>query len=499
MNSLFSNILWNDLGLIKPEISLVCVFLIVIFTDLIFKNNRVTAIVSIIGSVFVGIMLFTQTNISQSLFLGIYHIDPFAQFFKFIVIISTIIVFLMSLISDELKKTKVWIGEYYILIIGMAIGMFFISGASNLILIYIALETMSLSSYVLAGYTKEIKRASEASLKYVIFGSLSSGIMVYGISLLFGLTGSFDLQVINNYIVMFGQDNLILFIAFLMIMFGFGYKISAVPFHFWAPDVYEGAPITITAYLSVASKAAGFAVLIRFLSLTLLSNPYVDANVYSILANTRWDLVIAVLSVLTMTIGNLTALGQKNVKRLLAYSSIAHAGYLLMAVTVMSEVGITAILIYIFYYLFMNFGAFLIVMLYEHKLGTENMDQYNGIGYRNPLMATLLTILLVSLIGLPPTGGFIGKLYVFTAVIENGMIWLAVIGILNSVISLYYYGKIFRNMWLRGLDNDKEKFQFSNFANVLAILLTIPVLLFFVYLSPIIEWAKYSASIFLGR
>lgn len=494
MNLNFGSTLLADLGMIVPELALLGVFIIVIIADLIFKNNKINAGVSIIGSIVVLLLLFTQVDVKSSAFMGIYHIDSFSLFFKFIIMMSTLNVLLMSILSEELHKAGIWLAEYYILILGMAIGMFFISGASNLILIYLSLETMSMSSYVLSGYTKQIRRSSEASLKYVIFGSLSSGIMIYGISIIFGLTGSLDLNAINSYIATNGSNNLMLFVSFLFIMVGFGYKISAVPFHFWTPDVYEGAPVTITAYLSVASKAAGFAVLIRFLGMALNANTGIESTVMATLQNTRWDIVIAVLSVLTMTVGNFTALWQNNVKRMLAYSSIAHAGYLLMAVTVMTNLGITSILVYFFFYLFMNFGAFLIVMLFEHKLGTEDMDSYAGIGYRSPLLATLMTILLVSLTGLPPTGGFIGKMYVFWAVLDQGMIWLAVIGVLNSVVSLYYYAKVIRNMWLRGVETEKEKLNYSVFAQVLAVLITLPTLLFFVYFGPILKWAEASAA-----
>ena len=269
-------------------------------------------------------------------------------------------------------------------------------------------------------------------------------------------------------------------------------------FHFWTPDVYEGAPITVTAYLSVASKAAGFAVLIRFLFMSL-SSTGTNTAIYSIIQNTRWDIVVAVISVLTMTLGNFTALWQNNVKRMLAYSSIAHAGYLLMAVAAMSNLGITSILIYFFFYLFMNFGAFFIVMIFEHKIGSENLDDYLGLGYRSPLMAVLLTVLLVSLTGLPPTGGFIGKMYVFWAVLDKGMIWLAVIGVLNSVVSLYYYAKVIRNMWLRGIESDKGDLKFSLYTKLLAIILTLPVLFFFVYFEPILRWAESSANILIGN
>jgi NADH-quinone oxidoreductase subunit N len=363
---------------------------------------------------------------------------------------------------------------------------------------------MSISSYILAGYTKEIHRASEASLKYVIFGAVSSGIMIYGISLVYGLTGSLNLFEINQALVTMnasGYNLFALLIASIMIVAGIGYKISAVPFHFWTPDVYEGAPITITAFLSVASKAAGFAVLIRFVKAAFIDTSVVDeSGIWFLLQGVDWRFIIAVLAILSMTLGNLVALWQTNVKRLLAYSSIAHAGYMLMGVCVMTDAGVTAVLIYFIIYLFMNLGAFFVVNLLANKIGSEELDDYKGIGYRAPVLGVSMVIFMMSLTGVPPFAGFIGKLYIFSAVIEAGYMTLALIGILNSVVSLYFYVKVIRNMFVRGLEENegKENYEFNPGAIVLLIILVIPNLLFLLYQKPILEWAKNSVGIFLG-
>jgi len=498
--SLITTDLIKSLSLFKPETTLVVTFIVALFFDLIFKKSKnITAYVSVIGIIITGFFLVRQTGIEEITFASLLVIDPFGQFMKVIVLVSTLIIILISFFSDELRNGYAKLGEYFILLTGMTFGMFLLVGSANLIIIYLAIETMSISSYILAGYTKEVKRASEASLKYVIFGAVSSGIMVYGISLLFGLTGSLNLMEINQFLQTNSYSNITLLIAGLMIISGFGYKISAVPFHFWTPDVYEGAPVTITAYLSVASKAAGFAVLIRFFKTCLfVSSPGTEES-WALIGNIDWHSVIIVLSILTMTIGNLAAIWQTNMKRLLAYSSIAHAGYLLMAVAVMNDTGVSAVLIYFFVYMIMNLGAFFIVQLVANKLKSENIEDYDGLGYRSPLIAVSLTVFLISLTGLPPTAGFIGKLYVFTSVIEAGYIWLAIIGVLNSVVSLYYYVKIIRNMYLRGTENQNNKLVFSPVVIIMVLLLVIPVLVFGVYFSPIVDWSAFSASIFTGK
>jgi NADH-quinone oxidoreductase subunit N len=490
----------QSLNYFVPETILLITFVVAILADLIFKSTRhIAGYISIAGLIGTFFALNAQSGMEGAYFLDMIVVDGFALFFKYIILFSTLIVMIMTLSSKELDENAKSMGEYYSLMTGMTFGMFLLSSAANLILVYLAIEIMSMSSYVLTGYTKQIKRASEASLKYVIFGSLSSGIMIYGISILFGLTGSLDLFTIHEFLSTFSGNNLPLIISGLMITVGFAYKISAVPFHYWTPDVYEGAPVTITAYLSVASKAAGFAALIRFMKLGFGEYNFATEQVWNTFSVVDWKLIIAILSVLTMTVGNFVALWQDNVKRLLAYSSIAHAGYLLMGVVVMTEVGILGILVYFFFYLIMNLGAFYIVMMIHNKINSEELDDYVGLGYQAPALGIMMTIFLVSLTGLPPTAGFIGKLYIFTAVLDAGWIWLAVVGVLNSVVSLFYYAKIFRNMWLRGIDNKKEKFTFSALSNVMVYFLAALTLIFGIYFTPIISWAENSVKIFVGN
>ncbi len=494
----FSSEIQRSLAIFIPEIILIITLLVAILFDLIFSRVRfLVGYISLVGFVLAGLAL-VNTQTDKIGFVGSFVVDNFALYFKFIVLISNLIIVIMSFYSKELISEKQSLGEYFIFIVGMTFGMFLLISSTNLILIYLAIETMSISSYILAGYTKEIKRASEASLKYVIFGAASSGLMIYGVSLIFGMAGTLNLFKINQVLAQGMIDPISLLIPSLLVIAGFAYKISAVPFHFWTPDVYEGAPITITAYLSVASKAAGFAVLIRFFK-TALSLPTEDfASIWTMVSSIDWSFIVAVLSVLTMTLGNVVAIWQNNLKRLLAYSSIAHAGYILMGVTVMNNIGVAAVLVYFLFYLIMNLGAFYCVMIIANEIGSEDIKDFEGAGYRSPVVAAFFSIFLFSLVGLPPTAGFIGKFYVFAAAIDAGYIWLAVIGVLNSVVSLYYYVKIMRNMYIRGLDTSASRLNTSIVNVSVVAILAFLTILFGIYFAPILNWAYHSVNIFVG-
>ena len=380
--------------------------------------------------------------------------------------------------------------------------MMLMAGANNLLMMYIALELSSLSSYLLTGYTREAQDSSEASLKYLIYGAVSSGLMLYGISLMYGLTGSLDLAAINRalpHVFAAGSAaSLTLLIAGILALAGFGYKISAVPFHYWTPDVYEGAPVTITAFLSVASKAGGFAMMIRFFKVTFIDAGAValPAGTWAMLQGLHWVDLIAILAVLSMTIGNLVAVWQNNLKRLLAYSSIAHAGYMLTGVVVLSNEGLAAIMVYFAIYLFMNLGAFYCVMLIADKTGSEDIDEYRGIGARSPYLAVALAVFLISLTGLPPTAGFIGKLYLFAALINGGWTWLAIVAALNSVIALYYYVRVFRNMFLRAEESSSPPITLNRIQGAVLLVLLVPTLLLGLYFTPLVQLAQASVRLF---
>ncbi len=419
--NIFIQQIQQDLICFLPESVLAATFCMAILTGLIFKNTpKVVAWLVFIG---VGTALFLalrQAGTSQQVFSGMISVDPFAVFFKSLAAVCALMIFLFSIYSSEVQAAVKRMSEYYSLLVAMTLGMFLMAGASNLLMMVLAMELTSLSSYLLAGYTKEAADSSEASLKYIIYGAVSSGVMLYGISILYGLSGAMDYSDINHIIALKPVNYFALLTAIVFILVGFGYKISAVPFHFWTPDVYEGAPITITAFLSVASKAAGFAMMIRFFKVIFIDTaiPSIPDGMWTSLYGLEWNKLLAVLSVLTMTLGNLVAIWQDNLKRLLAYSSIAHAGYMLMGVVVLSNQGIAAVIIYFMMYFFMNLGAFFVVMLVANKTGSEDISSYRGLGYRTPLLGVALAIFLISLTGLPPTAGFIGKFYLFTALLD---------------------------------------------------------------------------------
>jgi NADH-quinone oxidoreductase subunit N len=442
-----------------PEIALGSFFVIALLIDaFVSGSKRVVAYWALLGFVAAGALALGQLPLTRNPFLGewifkaahqpfgqgMLVVDGFAIFFKVLIASAGVLVAIFSLMSRELEgEGRPRLGEYYALMLAMTFGMFLMVGANDMLAMYLGIEIVSLSSYAIVGFVKKVPRASEASMKYVIYGGVSSGIMLFGISLVYGLIGTTNFGEIMDYL---GTANMPtaparpLLIASVMILVGLGYKISAAPFHFWAPDVYEGAPITMTAFLSVASKAAGFALLARFI---ITSYP-------ATLQGVNWAPILAVLAVLTMTIGNLTALQQSNLKRLLAYSSIAHAGYMLMGLVVWTGYGVTSVLFYLAVYAIMNLGAFFAVQKLAEGVGSEDIDDLRGLGPRIPLMGVFLGIFMISLVGLPPTAGFIGKLFLFNALLSagKGYIWLAVIGAINSVISLYYYLRVLKVLYL---------------------------------------------------
>ncbi len=460
-----------------PEILLVVFAAAVIILDLLVKNreSQKVAYLSLVGlgCTLVAILVTNSvlgTNEPISLFLGMIRLDKFAVFFKVLLLLATAATILFSLRSEEIDgKLK---GEYYALLLAVTFGMFLMASSTNLLMIFISLETVSLTSYILAGFLTHSPRSSEAAFKYITYGAVASGTMLFGLSLLFGMTGTGDLATISTRLPeVLASGNVTalgLLIAITFILAGIGYKIASVPFHMWSPDVYEGAPIPITAFLSVASKAAGFALFIRFF--------YTGFGNSEIMQSVDWGLLLAIISALTMTVGNFAALPQRNVKRLLAYSSIAHGGYLLMGAVLLTPEGLSAILFYLIVYFFMNLGAFYVVVLIANEAGSEMIDGYRGLATRAPFVAAAMAIFLFSLTGIFPFAGFFGKWLLFNAVISEGMYWLAIIGLLNSVVSLYYYARIVKAMYLESTE-DTESFSFSKDTIVLLSVFVVPTIL----------------------
>ena len=323
---------------------------------------------------------------------------------------------------------------------------------------------------------------------------LPQGIMLFGISILYGIMGTTNLYAINTILQNGAFQPLALIVSCILIFTGFGLKRSVAPFHFWTPDVYEGAPIAITAYLSIASKAAGFALLIRFIKVTFIQSIGSDGY-WQLVGVIDWKSFLVMISILSMTLGNFSALWQDNLKRMLAYSSIAHAGYILLGLAVFSDQGVMAILIYLIIYLFMNLGAFFVVMLIANKIGSEEIDDYDGIGYKTPLLAVSLAVFLVALTGLPPTAGFIAKLYLFIALVDAKMIVVAIIALLNTVVSLYYYVRVLKHMFLTKPKVEGEKITISLADTMVLLAMLIPIFIFGLYFTPIVNLAKNSIAL----
>jgi NADH-quinone oxidoreductase subunit N len=363
--------------------------------------------------------------------------DDFALFFNAIFAATTALVLLLSV--GYVRRQAIEAGEYYILLIFAALGMMLMAAALDLLVVFLGLELMSLSLYVLAGFFRTRPTGNESSMKYFLLGAFSSGFFLYGIALLYGATGTTNLARLGDALGTPGaaRDPLVL-AGIALLLVGFGFKTSAVPFHQWAPDVYEGAPTAVAAVIATGSKAAAFAALLR----VILETRMLQAD---------WTTLLWILAALTMTVGNVIALAQRNLKRMLAYSSVAHVGYMLVGLTAGPKLGGAAVLFYLLVYSFATVGAFGVILLLEREERAEavEIDAYGGLAARHPLLALVLTVCLMSLIGLPPTAGFVGKFYLFSAAIQEKFVWLAIIAVLNSVAAAYYYLRLIVYMYMR--------------------------------------------------
>ena len=490
----------QSLSYFYPEILLTVVIIAAIIYDLFLKSEDSSKVgwLLVFGLILVSIALYAQDNtLTTSLFTDAVVLDPFSNFFKMIIVLSTILVSIFSLYNDELKEYRK--GEYFSLLGIITFGLFLMVSSIDLVMVYLSIEIVSIMSFVLAGYLKQNTRSNEAALKYVVYGSFSSGIMLFGLSYVYGLTGSTNFFQIQQVLVSSSETNgPALILAVVMILAGFGYKVSAVPFHFWTPDVYEGSPTSITAYLSVAPKAGALAMMIRFFNQVLSDGGAMTGLDGVSLSVLPWENIISIIAVITMTVGNLIAIQQENVKRMLAYSSIAHAGYMLLAMPIMSGDGIYSIMLYILIYLFMNLGAFFVVITIKNKTKGESFEDYKGLGWEMPIVGAVMTLFMVSLTGLPPTAGFVGKFYIFASLINGGesFYWLVFAGGINSVISLYYYLRVVKVMYFEG--NRKEAIlRPSNAITGMLLVTAIPTLLLGVYWSPVANWIEKSLVFFI--
>jgi NADH-quinone oxidoreductase subunit N len=412
-------------------------------------RDRVLAGVTLAAVVVAALSLLPTANQHTTIFRGLLAVDGFSLFFKSLFLLSAALTVLMS--ARYLAIEQVHAGEYYFLVLCATLGMMILASAIDLITIFIGLETMAVSFYVLAGFIRPSRRSNEAAVKYFILGAFSLGILLYGMSLLYGLTGSTQLRAIATGLAGVAPGAM-LPLAVMLLVAGIGFKIAAVPFHMWAPDVYEGAPTPITALLSVGSKAASFAMLMRIF-VEGLPAFRIDNLGVAFGQPFGWRAFFYVLSIVSMTVGNVAALSQTNTKRLLAYSSVAHAGYVLIGIVAGPPRGITAALVYLMVYSFMQIGAFaVIVMLRRREVIGDELKDLAGLSSTHPAAAVAMLIFMLSLGGIPPTAGFMGKLWLFGAAIDSGFIWLAIIAVVNSALSLYYYVRIVVFMWIRSAD-----------------------------------------------
>jgi NADH-quinone oxidoreductase subunit N len=469
---------------ILPEIILaIAACAIFVMEPFIPKVKRnIMAYFSLGALIFSGLSLLFFCGKNISAFNGMVVIDAYAIAFKAVIVVSAIVVVLMSF--EYLKIERIFLGEYYGLILFATMGMMFLPSASDLLSFYLALELMSVSFYILAAFMRKDPKSLEAGIKYFLAGIFTSGLILYGIAFLYGLTGATHLGTIRAiFMTEKPADNPMLIFALILLIAGFGFKIAAVPFHMWAPDVYEGAPTPVTAFLSVGSKLATLAAMLR---LFVFGLPF---------AYEDWWLFLWIISALTMTLGNVAALVQTNFKRLLAYSSIGHTGYLLMGLIVKSELGIAAIFVHAVAYLLMTLGAFIMVVL-VCKAGArgDQIADLRGLGRAYPLVGFAFIIFALSLIGIPPTAGFMGKLMIFGAAIEDHFYWLAVIGVLNSAISLYYYFKVATVMFMEDTP-EQMTLSFSLPLKVSLVGLSAGTLLIGLYPEPLIRVAISSVRV----
>ncbi|MDI6763744.1 MAG: NADH-quinone oxidoreductase subunit N [Thermodesulfobacteriota bacterium] len=452
-----------DLYLIAPEIIIAAFGFLVLLVDVFAPKGEkkgYLGVLSLIGVVIAFFYTLPLVGSDKTGFEGMFTSDGFAIFFKITILIIAFLTVLISM--GYASREGIGFGEYYALILFATLGMMLMAAGTHLIVIFLGLETMSISIYILAGMLREDRRSVESAFKYFLLGAFATGFLLYGIAFLYGATGSLYLKDIASYIAskkLLDNPMLLMSLAFLTI--GFGFKIASVPFHMWTPDVYEGAPTSIAAFMATGVKAAGFSALIRVF-FTALPEFRPD-----------WTSIMWLIAVVTMTVGNIIAISQNNIKRMLAYSSIAHAGYILVAFVAGNKSGTSGILFYLMAYAFMNLGAFTCVILLGKK-GEENIliADYAGVGFKYPLLAASMTIFLLSMAGIPPLGGFMAKFYIFSAAVEAKFYWLAILGVLNSAISVYYYLRVTVLMYFRESEREITGLQFSP-APVIALILAL--------------------------
>ncbi len=477
---MYTQTMWRA---ILPEMLLLVLGIVVLIVEPFWKEDRrrnlgwLTA-----GGLMVSMLicfLFGLPGSPTSVFGGTLRFDWLGFFFKMLFMFSAAVTALLLMDHEGVGRR----GEAYLLLLASTLGMNLMASSADLILLYLSIETASIPLYILAGFMLSDDHSTEAGFKYLLFGAMTSAVMLYGFSLLFGFAGTTDLYQLAGSLSLRSGSAPMLGIIFLVLV-GIGFKISAVPFHFWAPDVYQGSPTPIAGFLSTASKAAGFAVLLR---LFYIAFPAVSSS---------WTMTFAVLAAVSMTVGNLLTLPQTNIKRLLAYSSIAHAGYALIGAVSLSSLGAASVVFYLIAYILTNLLAFGIVMAYSRVTGLEEIKDYAGLSRRNPGLALMMLAAFLSLGGMPPFGGFIAKIFVFAVGIQAGFVWLVVIGIINSIIGLYYYLNVMKYVYLYRLPGEDEGAHPVSLTRPYAIalvVLVIGVVLVGTVFAPWFDWSNMAA------
>ena len=482
----------HDLYLLSPEISMALLAGIIIILDLIFRNKKLLPIVGLIGLL---VPLYFSISLSNSTpdvgFSSALSVDQFSLFFKYLIIFAVAIVLLISI--EFGKKFEGIQGEYYSLILLAASGMLLLASATELITIYIALELTALPTAALAAFLRS-GRSAESGLKFLLLSAISSAILLYGMVLIYGFTGTTYLpEIVVRIQEIIGTSETIadsgaLIFGVILITAGFGFKISAVPFQMWAPDVYEGAPTPITGFLSVASKAAGFAIILRIFY-SAFDIPAVTLD---------WSALVAILSAVSMSVGNLVAIRQENIKRMLAYSTIAQAGYLMVGLAALTSLpggedlaGPTGVLFYLAGYAMTNLAAFAVIVAVSNSNGgNESIGSFSGLIKRSPILAIVMTLSMISLIGIPPTVGFMAKIYIFGSAMDTGLEWLAIIGVINSVVSAYYYLRVVKVMFGESDSTTASRVRLEFGTATAAIIGVAGTFIFGIYPTPIIEMAQ---------
>jgi NADH-quinone oxidoreductase subunit N len=477
---------------ILPEILLLLLAVVILGFDMLVDPSRHRSL-GWLAAGGLGLILVLSLAIarpgaeSELIWGGMLRHDWLSFVFKMIFIFGAMITSLFAMEIRELGHR----GEFYLLLLASTLGMNIMASASDLIMLYIGIETTSIPLYSLAGFFKTEDKSSEAGFKYLLFGALTSTVMLYGFSLLYGFSGTTDIYSIAQGIVTGGLPLALSLGTLMLVLVGFGFKVSVVPFHFWAPDVYEGAPTPVAGFLSTASKAAGFAVLMRF----LLAVFPPDAVPY-------WTAILAALSTASMTLGNTLALAQKNIKRLLAYSSIAHAGYALIGVAAVSRFGsgdvtrfgITSVVFYLVAYVVTNLAAFGAVAAFWRISGSDEIADYAALSRRAPGLSLVMLVAFLSLAGMPPLGGFVAKVFVFAAAIQANLVWLAIIGVINSIIGLYYYLIVLKVIYLYRSEEEDKPVPITRPYSLALVVLVIAIILVGTAFAPWFSWADTAAA-----